>query len=400
MKIELHILQNFAPSNLNRDDTGAPKDCELGGYRRGRISSQCLKRAVRDAFKTEGLFDATELGVRTKRLVDNVAKHLFEVHGRELQLARAMVSASLPGAGLKVKDAEGDAKSEYLLFLPSRHIERIAKLLDEHWDELLPLVGDPPSDQEESAPKKTKKSKKSAKQQAFPKDIGKELMAIFEDASATPDLALFGRMIADKPKWNVEAACQVAHAISTNRLVMDFDFYTAVDDLRPEDTTGSDMMGTVQFSSSCFYRYAVLDVEQLARNLGDDGDLTRRTIGAWLRASVIAIPTGKQNSMAAHNPPSFVLATLRTAGAPISLANAFTQPVRPDTGRDLVSASIDALNSYLGKVTRMYGVEGIEAHFVADREVPESQDVLEVMQHPNLEEWSESVQSAAIGARA
>ena len=47
MIIELHMLQNFAPSCLNRDDTNSPKECEFGGYRRARISSQCIKRAIR-----------------------------------------------------------------------------------------------------------------------------------------------------------------------------------------------------------------------------------------------------------------------------------------------------------------------------------------------------------------
>jgi len=37
MWIELHILQNFAPSCLNRDDTNSPKDCVFGGYRRARM---------------------------------------------------------------------------------------------------------------------------------------------------------------------------------------------------------------------------------------------------------------------------------------------------------------------------------------------------------------------------
>ena len=77
MKIELHLLQNFAPSNLNRDDTGAPKDCDFGGYRRARISSQCFKRAIRQAFAEHQLFGKETdemLAARTKRLVDEAAR--------------------------------------------------------------------------------------------------------------------------------------------------------------------------------------------------------------------------------------------------------------------------------------------------------------------------------------
>src|SRR6266545_2919488 len=75
MLIELHLLQNFAPSNLNRDDTGSPKDCEFGGFRRARISSQCIKRAIRDCFREQALVPDEDLSVRTKRLREELARH-------------------------------------------------------------------------------------------------------------------------------------------------------------------------------------------------------------------------------------------------------------------------------------------------------------------------------------
>lgn len=375
MKIEIHILQNFAPSNLNRDDTGAPKDCELGGYRRARISSQCLKRAVRDAFETDRMFAPDELAVRTKRLVDNVADLLAGAHQRDRTVAVEVVVATLAGAGLTAK-AKDDYKTEYLLFLPKRNLAELAVLIDRHWDALAPLaqVASPQKDDgsatEPAAKPKSSKKEKAEKKGAFPREIAGELSALFADAGRTADLALFGRMIADKPEWNVEAACQVAHALSTNRVAMDFDFYTAVDDLRPADTAGSDMMGTVQFNSSCFYRYSVLDADDLNRNLGGDGELVHKTVAAFMRASVVAIPTGKQNSMAAHNPPSFVLAIVREKGSSVSLANAFAKPIRPNGETDLISASINALEAYLQTLSRMYGAEEAAAFYVADRSIP------------------------------
>jgi CRISPR system Cascade subunit CasC len=174
-------------------------------------------------------------------------------------------------------------------------------------------------------------------------------------------------MIADRPEWNVEGACQVAHALSTHRVTVDFDYYTAVDDFRPGDNAGSDMIGTVQLDSACFYRYAVLDLDRLRKNLAGEPELTRRTVEAFVRASVLAIPTGKQNSTAAHNLPSYVLAIVGDA-VPMSLANAFAQPIRP--GReDLVTNSIEALETYLGQVERMYGTDGVRVRVAcADRE--------------------------------
>ena len=79
MLYEIHMLKNYPPTNLNRDDTGAPKTCSFGGTTRGRISSQCLKRSWRtsDLFKAE--VGAEKLGVRTRKLPELVAERLLEL---------------------------------------------------------------------------------------------------------------------------------------------------------------------------------------------------------------------------------------------------------------------------------------------------------------------------------
>jgi CRISPR system Cascade subunit CasC len=208
------------------------------------------------------------------------------------------------------------------------------------------------------------------------------------DGGKAADLVLFGRMLADLPEKNIDAACQVAHAISTNKIhTMEMDYYTAVDDLKPDDTSGADMIGTVEFNSACFYRYATLDVAELAGGYRDekktqpfglqgDAELARTTAAAFLKAFVHAIPTGKQNSFAAHNPPSLVFAVVRD-GPPVSLANAFVKPVTPQGGDSLVEKSIEALDGYYGRLVGMYGdgdrkasvvcqMEGVELEHLRD----------------------------------
>ena len=163
-----------------------------------------------------------------------------------------------------------------------------------------------------------------------------------------------------KLQLGVDGACQVSHAISTNKISMEFDFFTAVDDLE----TGAGMLGTVEFNSACFYRYANVDVGQLKENLRGDEELAHKTIAAFIRAAVTAVPSGKQNSMAAQNPPSFVFVVARDAGL-WSLANAFVKPVRPTQGGDLIENSIEALDEYWGQLAAMYGAEQIRGKWVA-----------------------------------
>lgn len=346
--LEIHILQNYAPSNLNRDDTGSPKDAIFGGYRRGRISSQCLKRAAREYVREHpGGLPQEAMALRTKRLVQALVEQL-KAKGRGEEEARQKVEQALGGMGLKV-DAEG--KTQYLLFLGKQEVAKIADLIDRHWDGLLA-----PQAEAEAGKKKAKDAKKAAKE-AVPDEIKKALGSVLDGGKAL-DVALFGRMLADLPEKNQDAACQVAHALSANAVEREFDFYTAVDDLKPDDNSGADMLGTVEFNSACFYRYAAIDLEKLKKNLGDDSELMLKGLEAFLRAIVKAKPSGKQNSFAAHNDPEYVVFTVRQDADPRNLANAFEKPVRPNREKSLTEASVERLEAKWQKLSEAYDQNG------------------------------------------
>ena len=336
MIVELHILQNFAPANLNRDDTGMPKECEFGGYRRARISSQCFKRAIRDQFRMGGLLEKQALGVRTKLIVNELVFRL-EALGKDAEAARSVAKFTVGGVELETGE---DDKTQYLVFIGNQEIDGLASLCAESWDQLV----------EEASKTPTGRQTKSSRRDAVPKAVRDATHAVLGGGGRAVDLALFGRMLADLPSGNVDAASQVAHAISTNRLSMELDYYTAVDDLQPEDVSGAGMIGTVGFNSACFYRYSNLDIEQLRLNLQHDDELAIKSLKAFIQASVNAIPTGKQNSMAAHNPPSFVFAVVRRSQL-WNLANAFLKPVSPSPygQEDLAACSVRALDRILGQ---------------------------------------------------
>lgn len=333
--VEFHLIQNFAPSNLNRDDTGAPKDALFGGHRRARVSSQCFKRAIRLNAADAATIPTENQGVRTKKLKQLLESRLAEIGRSD---ASARIEAALAGAGLKLKD---DGKTEYLLFLGQGEIEAFAQLIDRHWDE---LAATPASD--------AKKSKKEAKA-SLPAELVKEAKALLNGQKAV-DVAMFGRMLADMPGVNQDAACQVAHAISTHKVEREFDYFTAVDDQGDADETGAGMIGQIEFNSATFYRYAVIDAAKLVENLQNDKELALTGIKAFTQAMARAIPTGKQNTFAAHNPPSFVGVVLRHA-SPFNLANAFEKPVWPKADKELTALSVGALAEHDAKVAGFYG---------------------------------------------
>jgi len=351
MKVELHLIQNLAPSCLNRDDTGTPKDCDFGGVRRARISSQSWKRAIRESFADADGVAPQRRAVRTRRVVDDVASRL-EAVGRPREEAERAVVAALAAVGLGVDAAT--LATQYLLFLPTRAFDALARLLDERWEDLA------------AARSMSSLAKKGA---ALEPDLMRAVKEVLAPVGASPEIALFGRMIADNRDWNVDAACQVAHAISTHASAVEFDFFTAMDDLLPRGAGGAGMLGTSAFNAPCFYRYLLVDMDQLADNLAADeleppaaAELSRATLHAFLRGAISTLPSGRQNAMAAHNPPSFILAVVRDAGAPMSLANAFARPVPPRTfGKhdDLVEGSIVALDAHFGDVLALFGRRGV-----------------------------------------
>ncbi len=347
--IEIHALQNFAPSNLNRDDTGAPKDAFFGGTRRARVSSQCFKRAVRHHFSSSvqgNTLAPDDVALRTKRVLEAIVNDLVR-KGRPADEAAEKTRLALASVELSVKE---DGKTEYLLFLGQREISGIADIIHTKWDSIIAPAAAP------TEGKKPGKAKKQAAQAADP-ELKKALGKIFNGGKAV-DVALFGRMLADMPEKNQNAACQVAHAISTHAVEREFDFYTAVDDLKPEDTAGADMMGTVEFNSACFYRYAVVDWEKLKSNLQGDEELPEKGLRAFLKGFVVAEPTGKQNTFAAHNPPEFIAVSVRRNTAPRSLANAFETAIRVKRDESLTRKSAEALTQKAKLLQAAFGGEG------------------------------------------
>ena len=333
MFLEVHILQSFAPSNLNRDDTGNPKDTEFGGARRARVSSQCIKRSIRmhPAFAEA---TAVELAIRTRWVTRLLVPPLVKAGKSEAQALEVANAFATQYAKMD------KGHTSVLLYLSASEIAAAVQALIEQWDTIVGGL----------------KDNKSPALEALAKDMFKKI----KNRTSAPDIALFGRMLAEKPELNLDAACQVAHAISTHRVNMEMDFYTAVDDLTRSDEAGAGMMGVIPFNSACFYRYIRLDWDLLVRNLGGDLELAAKTVQGFLRATVLAVPTGKQTSFAAQNPPDFVLGVVRKDGQSWSLANAFEVPVRPAREGGLMSASIAALDAYWARLVGMYGSDSIQ----------------------------------------
>ncbi|NNG20976.1 type I-E CRISPR-associated protein Cas7/Cse4/CasC [Naumannella sp. ID2617S] len=314
--LEIHAIQDVPPANINRDDTGSPKTATYGGVVRGRVSSQSWKRAMRRDFNLQ--HDPKDVGVRSKRVVSLLAEAVVERAPGLKDRAEDLATAALESAGFKPakksKKDEAAAELGYLLFISRHQIEAVA--------DVIVASADAPD---------LKAAFKAAKV--------KDLL----DAEHSIDIALFGRMVADAPDLNVDAACQVAHALGVHEVTPEFDYFTAVDDVtEAAEEAGAGMIGTVEFYSSTFYRYAVVNIDRLRENLGDE-DAVDRAIKAFVKAFVESMPTGKQNTFANGTRPAVVMVTVGE-GQPASLVGAFEEPVKDALG--YVKPAVQALTSH------------------------------------------------------
>lgn len=334
MQLELHLIQSFPPANLNRDENGMPKSTVFGGRPRARISSQCQKRAVRKFYQDYADLDPAQFADRSRNWLPELKVLLIEQGIDEAHAESAARMALEEGLKLKFND---EGKATTIVFLGQTELAAIANILVSNWSTVEPGLAGEKSE--------------------LPKEIIKAIQKALVETGKPGDVALFGRMMASLPTVNVDAAVQMAHAISVNTLQQEFDFFTAVDDLGGPEDTGADHMGETGYNSSTYYRFTVLDTKQLTQNLGSPEHL-EAIIKAFANAFVQAIPSGHQNGFAAHTRPAAVMAVVRQ-GQPVSLVDAFEAPIAPKGGASLLENAVKALDVHWADLTKMYGETGV-----------------------------------------
>lgn len=335
MLYEIHMLKNYPPTNLNRDDTGAPKSCTFGGAKRGRISSQCLKRSWRLSNVLSEELGEVATGTRTRRLPDAVCEKLLAM-GMDEQKVDALREKIPELLGL-TKESKKTITKELIFYSPADMDAVVSTMKD--------LLEGCKNSKEIS--ELTEKSKKVKEVKASLKGF----------RPVTLDIALFGRMVTTDTFEKVEASMQVAHAISTNKVTPESDYFTAMDDLLSVGEVGAGMIQDVDFNSSCYYVYASIDTDALVENLkyaAEPEQIVRKAIPALLRAMAFTNPSGKQNSFAGHVLPSVVMVECKEQKIPTSMVNAFVEPV--GKGGDLVQRSAEKLASEVDMVARNFGL--------------------------------------------
>ena len=301
--VDIHVLQTVPPSCVNRDDTGSPKTAVYGGVTRARVSSQAWKHAMRKMFLENELFDKTDIGQRTKKIQDMIAREIKALDSEKD--ADKLAKKAVENIGVKSDDKGAKA----LFFMSYAQAKALAELA---------VLGNGDK---------------------------KEYQAALA-AAPSVDMVLFGRMVADDASLNYDAASQVAHSISTHAVQNEYDYFTAVDDLADEDNAGAGHLGTTEYNSSTLYRYATVNVMELEKQLGREK--AAKTVRGFAEAFICSMPTGKQNSFANRTLPDAVYVTIRE-DQPINLCGAFEKAV-PKSIEGYATESKKRFREYAKKV--------------------------------------------------
>ncbi|MHB1457238.1 MAG: type I-E CRISPR-associated protein Cas7/Cse4/CasC [Armatimonadota bacterium] len=390
MLIEIHIIQNHSSSNLNRDETGSPKEAVFGGWKRARISSQCLKRSIRrsDIFQREmkdSLAKRTrqlpEL-VRNRLLADGISKELADIAARKASGFGNSRSTE------QKADEDGLYSTAQSMFLTDNDIDTVVEVLKQ-------------AALEAGKPEKFSKDDKTDYQMRA-RDLGYRPI--------TADVALFGRMITSGAFRDCEASVQVAHAISTHKVEHEYDYFTAVDDLKKiSDNTNAgraDMIGDLEFNSACYYKYFSIDFDGLVSNLtgessgrknitetdiDNSSDLAANAVNALLKSALLITPSGKQNAFGAHQLPSLVLVEIRPYNTPVNYANAFVEPAKSTATKGLVKDSVEKLVKHMSALTNGFNLEAVARFMLAPEYLEVTAEGTEITRVTNLRALCEQV---------
>lgn len=353
--IELHILQSFPVTCLNRDDLGAPKSAMFGGVERARVSSQCWKRAVREfAHETSPVFSET---VRTKKLKSFFEKVFEEVSCTNDLAKRDTVIDRILETKKKVNGKDvflfgktnEDSEVDTLFYISKETAKKLVSFVNE-------------------------KLREDTKYKPSFSDLSKVLTGQVSDAA---DIALFGRMVAADATNTIEGAALFSHALSTHAVRSELDFFSAVDDEKKDaDDAGAGQIGNIEYNSACYYRYIGVNLDLLKESKLFDQSQIKAVLENFIRAAILANPAARKNSMFGQGLPSYVLAVKRS-GQPLSLANAFEKPVQAKRGSGYVEPSIDAIKKEWTDLKAAFGLDaGVECEIQKGKDGTASLPVL------------------------
>lgn len=374
--IQLHLLTAYPASNLNRDDTGSPKTLKFGGVERLRVSSQSLKRAIR----TSDLFASaigeavglsarsfkeaagTSLAARSKTFPALIQAEVAKLN-QDLAVDPTGLAEKVRAALAKVKgtgggsedeeDDEEDTKSSKKGGLKKTKGKLAFGSIDPKSE-----YGLSTREAVQLGPEEYSRLIEIAKSIAKGRDVDPKQYSVLVEKPKAVDIAMFGRMLADAPKYNVEAAVQVAHAFTTHRVTIEDDYYTAVDDLKNadrEEDRGAGFIGIQEYGAGLFYLYVCIDADLLVGNLSKDKALAKKAVAAFIEAAAKVSPKGKQNSYASRGRASYVMGEAGPE-APRTLAAAFMRPVTPEgADGDMARASITKLETLREQFAKAYG---------------------------------------------
>lgn len=353
--VQIHFLTAYPAACLVRGADGRPKQVTYGGVPRGRISTAALKRAIR----TQPAFEATikaaggEVGIRTANVASLISAGLEKDGFAKADADRA--AALVASAFGKVGEDSEEGETRQLAFVSPSEIAAAKSIAARIINGEIPLEAASGNETENDG-KRNKKGKAAGKEAKESKanPLAQYLNGIMAKTTRAADIAMFGRMLAQKGDSGLEssrmtAACEIGQPFTVGRAMVETDFFVARDDLSEEAAAG--FLSEQFFLAGVFYGYARIDLDQLEKNLNGDRLLALAATDAFIKGVLTATPSGKRAPFNANAHAAWAMLEVGTH-APRNLAAAFVAPV---TGENQLADAVARAERLALQMDRAYG---------------------------------------------
>lgn len=330
----IHWLAFCGPMNSNRDDQGRPKTSLIGGTVRGRHSSQMIKKYLGDHFRQKlngGSEKKYETSIQTSQIGQYAFDQLVEggVDSKKAEdVTYGILSAFIDVKKKKTKKAEQDKndtkkpanpfKMEAIKIQGCENVsiqKLIKKVIEEDYD-------------------------------PTQKDYD------FLERNRAVDNALFGRMLAKRPQYDVDASIAMAQGFSVNECPTEEDYFTATDTLQKDNGhKGSAHLATFYYHQGSFYYSMIIDMELLVKNLQDNEPLAVEVVQELVKLSALASPTANKNRCAGSQSWASYMMVEKADKFPRQLGIAFEKPIE---GPNVTEKAIVALEETKKKFDKTF----------------------------------------------
>lgn len=316
--LNIDILRFLPPCRCNRNDNGDQKSIDINGTRRLYVSSQCIKSNIRKYFGFKTFSDISYIEDKLNNYSEDMEDESYNLTEKDYN---SLIGKKNSGGNKSSNKKTSKKKSK-------ENSEDVA-------EETINTESENGSSSSGSDNVCIHTSLKELYELRNPVDKDKKDVKVIYNPNI--EISLFGRMYANDKDWNVEAACQVSHAVSIQKTEFEDDTWVC----RQSDMSklGCITMGTSNIGSAIVYYSVNLNIKDLLKKYNNDVEAVKKYVAKFLVATYAHPLESGANGTNHNSQPLFFNVTIGNF-IPHNHLEVFYKPVEPDSDIDSIKETL------------------------------------------------------------